>query len=265
MLRECSTKSTSDTLFLVPLISLTNINKHSFTTLTPFRSFGEIYNEKKFVKSLDGIVRIAKYRPPQLSVEKLTAVRVPNRVSEAYIATNIEPLFKTKGNLSLETHFPSSTTMNAKEFEYFDSLSCLAMFGTLELQSELKQVVGLMVERLRALSRKSNGPFVAVDLRVEMLENKECRESNDFGKLWCYNAVEVGEFLKGIGFHRNTTIYLTQSGWTSLLDPLRQSYPKTYTKVLSSLFYYLYMALFLMSAQGHLLINHLIQNACCTI
>ncbi|XP_057500241.1 protein MANNAN SYNTHESIS-RELATED 1-like isoform X1 [Actinidia eriantha] len=194
------------------------------------RSFGEIYNEKKFVKSLDGIVRIAKYRPPQLSVEKLTAVRVPNRVSEAYIATNIEPLFKTKGNLSLETNFPSSTTMNAKEFEYFDSLSCLAMFGTLELQSELKQAVGLMVERLRALSRKSNGPFVAVDLRVEMLENKECRESGDFGKLWCYNAVEVGEFLKGIGFHRNTTIYLTQSGWHSLLDPLRQSYPKTYTK-----------------------------------
>ncbi|GFY80518.1 O-fucosyltransferase family protein [Actinidia rufa] len=159
----------------------------------------KIYNEKRFVKSLDGIVRIAKDLPPELSVEKLIVVRVPNRVSEAYIATNIEPLFKTKGNLSLETHFPSSTMMNAKEFEYFDSLSCLAMFGTLELQSELKEVIGLMAERLRALSQKSNGQFVAVDLR-------------------------------GIGFHRSTTIYLTQSGWHSVLDPLRQFYPKTYTK-----------------------------------
>ncbi|XP_057499552.1 protein MANNAN SYNTHESIS-RELATED 1-like [Actinidia eriantha] len=194
------------------------------------RSFGEIYNEKRYVKSLDGIVRIAKDLPHELSVEKMIVVRVPNRVSEAYIATNIEPLFKTKGNLSLETHFPSSTMMNAKEFEYFDSLSCLAMFGTLELQSELKELIGLMAERLRELSQKSNGQFVAVDLRVEMLENKECQESGGFGKKWCYNAHEVGEFLKGIGFHRSTTIYLTQSGWHSMLDPLRQFYPKTYTK-----------------------------------
>lgn len=194
------------------------------------RNFGEIYDVRKFVKSLDGIIKIAKEdQPAEVSVGNLTTAKVPNRVSEAYIATNIEPLIKNiNGNLRLETQFPPSAMTNAKEFDYLDSLSCLAMFGSLELQPALKQVIDLMVERLRGLSR---GQFIAVDLRVEMLEKEECQEIGDGRTKWCLNAKAIGDFLRKIGFHRNTTIYLTQSKWHSMLHPLRNFYPNTYTKV----------------------------------
>ncbi|KAF7147703.1 hypothetical protein RHSIM_Rhsim03G0267800 [Rhododendron simsii] len=194
------------------------------------RNFGGIYDVKKFVKSLDGIIKIAKDQPDEVSIGNVTIAEVPTRVSEAYIATNIEPLFKMNGNLRLETKFPPLSMTNEKEFNYLDSLSCLAMFGTLELQPALKEVIDLMVKRLRALSHRSDGQFIAADLRVEMLEKRECQESGDSGTKWCYNAKAIGDFLWKIGFHRNTTIYLTQSKWHGMLDPLRNFYPKTYTK-----------------------------------
>ncbi|KAE9464238.1 hypothetical protein C3L33_03868, partial [Rhododendron williamsianum] len=165
------------------------------TILGEMRNFGGIYDVKKFVKSLDGIIKIAKDQPDEVSIDNVTIAEVPTR-----------------------------------EFNYLDSLSCLAMFGTLELQPALKEVIDLMVERLRALSHRSDGQFIAADLRVEMLEKRECQESGDSGTKWCYNAKAIGDFLRKIGFHRNTTIYLTQSKWHSMLDPLRNFYPKTYTK-----------------------------------
>ncbi|KAL7263413.1 hypothetical protein ACSBR1_001556 [Camellia fascicularis] len=69
--------------------------------------------------------------------------------------------------------------MNAAQdnVEHLDSLSCLAMFGTLKLESIVQEVIDLMVDKLRALSKKSNGQFIAVDWKVEMLEWQECRES----------------------------------------------------------------------------------------
>ncbi|KAI8015114.1 Protein MANNAN SYNTHESIS-RELATED 1 [Camellia lanceoleosa] len=190
------------------------------------RKLGEIYQVMKFVRGLDGKLRIAKDQPiVKYQMEISPTVRVPNRrISQGYIAENIKPLFKREGNLRITTDFPSSsqTMMNAAQddIEHLNSLSCLAMFGTLELESRV----------LRALSKKSNGQFIAVDLKVEMLEWQECRESGASSRKWCCNAEEIGEFLNKIGFHRDTTIYLTQPGWHSNLDPLRHIYPNTFSK-----------------------------------
>lgn len=201
----------------------------------PFRKFEEIYDAKKCVKNLGSVVRVALDQPSQASTGKLTVVRVPNRVSEEYIAAKIEPVFRTKGNLSLSTYFPSLDMRRAEETKYLDSFACLAMFGTLQLQPELQEVVDSMVGRLRNSSRKSNGQFVAVDLRFKVLE-RECRRREAKGKKNCYNAEEIGVFLKKIGFDRDTAIYLTQSKWHHSLDALREIFPKTFTKVRSSIF-----------------------------
>jgi len=91
-------------------------------------------------------------------------------------------------------------------------------------------VVESMVERIRALSRKSDGQFVAVDLRVEMLEKKGCQGSGAHGMKSCYSPQEVSLFLRKIGFDKDTTIYLTQSRWDSSLDALKEFFPRTYTK-----------------------------------
>ncbi|OVA07518.1 GDP-fucose protein O-fucosyltransferase [Macleaya cordata] len=192
------------------------------------RHFQEIYDVEKFVKGLDGVVEVAKDQPAEISTRKLGVVRVPNRVTKGYIAQHIEPIFREKGNLRLATYFPSVNMRKTKGNMDLDSISCLATFGTLELQPEVHEVVDSMVERLRTLSRKSNGQFIAVDLRVDILEKKGCQGSGT--QKSCYSPHEIGTFLRKIGFTIDTTIYVTQSTWHSSLDALKEIFPKTYTK-----------------------------------
>nr|GEW07761.1 hypothetical protein [Tanacetum cinerariifolium] len=49
-----------------------------------------------------------------------------------------------------------------------NSIGCLAMYGALELQPFVQQVVDSMVKCLKSLSRKSDGQFVVVDLRLDI-------------------------------------------------------------------------------------------------
>ncbi|XP_047327322.1 protein MANNAN SYNTHESIS-RELATED 1-like [Impatiens glandulifera] len=194
------------------------------------RNFGDIYDSEKFITSLEGVVKVAKKLPNKVSTKNLAVVRVPNRVTETYIAENVEPIFKSKGNIRLATTFTSVNMKKNEEKSDSDSVTCLAMFGTLELQSEIQEVVDSMVERLRTFSRKTDGRFVAVDLRVDMLEKKGCQASSGSKTKSCYNPSEIALFLRKIGFNKDTTIYLTQSRWDSSLDSLKDLFPKTYTK-----------------------------------
>ena len=48
------------------------------------------------------------------------------------------------------------------------------MYGSLELQQETHDLVDSMVERLRTLSRKSDGQFIVVDnVRLKLIANRE--------------------------------------------------------------------------------------------
>ncbi|KHN17373.1 Auxin response factor 8 [Glycine soja] len=95
---------------------------------------------------------------------------------------------------------------------------------------EMHDLVDSMVERLRTLSRKSDGQFIVVDLRVEMLDKKGCQGRDSEKEESCFNAQEVAVFLRKIGFEKDTTIYVTQSRWDESLDSLKDLFPKTYTK-----------------------------------
>lgn len=169
--------------------------------------------------------------PDEISIQDLAVVKVPNRVTEGHVRENIYPIFKAKGNIRMATFFPSVNMRKATEKTNTDSITCLAMFGSLELQLEVNEVVDSMVERLRALSRKSDGRFVAVDLRVNLLDDKGCHESVAAGRKSCYSAHEIAIFLRKIGYDKDTTIYLTQSRWDSSLTVLKDIFPKMYTKV----------------------------------
>ena len=191
-----------------------------------------MYDTEKFMKSLDGVVKIVRELPAEVATRKPAIVRVPNRVSEDFIMRNIEPIFRTKSYLRLATVFHSvNLRLKEKQSNDLDSTSCLAMFGSLELKPEIQGVGNTMVERLRTLSRKSDGKFVAVDLRVDDLEKKSCRESGSNERKSCHSAQEVSDFLKRIGFDGDTTIYLTQTWWHDSLNVLKENFPRTYTKV----------------------------------
>ncbi|CAL0308606.1 unnamed protein product [Lupinus luteus] len=195
------------------------------------RNFEDIYDVEVFTKSMEGVIRVVKDLPDHISKKKIAAVKVPNRVTEDYIHTHVEPIYKSKGNIRLATYFPSVNMRKAGENGDSDSIACLAMYGSLELQPEIKDLVDSMVERLRTLSRKSDGQFIAVDLRVEMLDKKGCQGSGDRAKeKSCYSAQEIAKFLRKIGFQKDTTIYVTESRWHSSLDSLKDLFPKTYIK-----------------------------------
>ncbi|KAK4719092.1 hypothetical protein R3W88_017430 [Solanum pinnatisectum] len=194
------------------------------------RNFEDIYDVEHFVRSLDGVVKVATTQPAEVSARNLAVVKVPNRVSEDYIAENIEPVFTSKGNIRLATYFPSVNMKKMKEKSNVDSIACMSMFGTLELQPEVNEVVESMVERLRTLSAKSKGQFIAVDLRVDILEKKSCQGDGALKSKSCYGPEEIGMFLRKVGFNKDTTLYLTQSRWDSSLDALKDLFPKTYTK-----------------------------------
>ncbi|CAH2050583.1 unnamed protein product [Thlaspi arvense] len=188
------------------------------------------WSRKDYYHFLDGVVKVAENQPADILARNLAVVRIPNQVTEKHIAENVEPLFRSKGNVRLASYFPSVNMRKTDRTTNIDSVSCLAMFGTLELQAEVHEVVDSVIERLRTLSRKSGGQFVAVDMRVEVLEKEDCQGSGDSETKSCYSPEEVALFLRKIGFDKDTTIYVTQSRWDSSLDTLKDFFPKTYTK-----------------------------------
>ncbi|KAI4329441.1 hypothetical protein L6164_021704 [Bauhinia variegata] len=194
------------------------------------RNFEDIYDVDTFISNIDGVVRVVKDLPAEISTRNLAAVKVPNRVTEDYITAHVEPIYRSKKNIRLATYFPSINMRKAGKKGDTDSLACLAMFGSLELQAEMHEVVDSMVERLRTLSQKSDGKFVAVDLRVKMLDKKGCLGGGDDEEKTCYSAQEIAVFLRKIGFDKDTTIYVTESRWDSSLDSLKDLFPRTYTK-----------------------------------
>ncbi|KAK1575647.1 hypothetical protein Q3G72_007237 [Acer saccharum] len=161
------------------------------------KKFEDIYDVDKFIKSLDGVVKVVRDLPDEISIRSLAVVKVPNRVTEDHIVETIQPIFQAKGNIRLATYFPSVNMRKSAQKSNLDLVACLGMFGTLELQPDVNEVVDSMAERLRTLSR---------------------------------NAQEIAVFLRKLGFDKDTTIYLTQSRWDSSLGVLKDIFPKTYTK-----------------------------------
>nr|VDD61019.1 unnamed protein product [Brassica oleracea] len=189
-------------------------------------NFEDIYDVDKFVKSLESVVKVVKKLPSHVSLRDIAIVKIPTRVAEDYIKEHIDPIFKSKGNIRVTTYFPSVNLRKSSLDGETDPVSCLAMFGSLELQPGVSDLVESMIQRLK----KSGGRFVAIDLRVEVLEKKNCRETGAVGSKTCYNAQEIALFLRKLGFESDTTIYLTQPRWESRLNILKDIFPKTFTK-----------------------------------
>ncbi|KAG7649289.1 unnamed protein product [Arabidopsis thaliana] len=193
-------------------------------------NFEDIYDVDKLIKTLESVVKVVRKLPSHVSLRDIAIVKVPTRVAEAYIKEHIDPIFKSKGNIRVTTYFPSVNLRKSSQGAETDPVSCLAMFGSLELQPAVNELVESMIQRLKTHSKKSGGRFIAIDLRVEILEKKNCHETGAVGSKTCYNAQEIALFLRKLGFDSDTTIYLTQPRWESSLNILKDIFPKTYTK-----------------------------------
>ncbi|CAH9140959.1 unnamed protein product [Cuscuta epithymum] len=192
------------------------------------RKFGDIYDVKKFVESLDKKVPLVMdHQATEISNQKVNKVKVPNMVSKEFISSKVEPVFKSTPNIRIATYFPASMEQTRKLNPY----ACLAVFDTLKLRPELQESIDTMVLTLRSLSSHSQGRFVAVDYRVESLPEggSKCPDSETSTQN-CIDANDIVMHLQKIGFPRETTIYLTLNGWDSSLEHFRKAFPNTYTK-----------------------------------
>ncbi|KAF8055460.1 hypothetical protein N665_1294s0003 [Sinapis alba] len=193
-------------------------------------NFEDIYDVDKLVKSFESVLKVVKKLPSHVSLRDIAIVKVPTRVAEDYIKEHITPIFKSKGNIRVTTYLPDVNLRKSSLDGETDPVSCLAMFGSLELQPGVNELVEGMIQRLKTHSKRSGGRFIAIDLRVEILENKNFHETGAGGSKTCYNAQEIAVFLRKLGFDGDTTIYLTQPRWESSLNILKDIFPKTLTK-----------------------------------
>ncbi|CAN6458905.1 unnamed protein product [Victoria cruziana] len=157
------------------------------------RKFEEIYNVEKFVENLNAVVKVAT-DPADITADKPATLRIPDRPTAAFISEQIEPIYRSTRNVKL---------------------------------SDVRDVADKMLHRLRTTDG-SGRHFIAVDLRLDMLQQKGCEAAH--GRRKCFSALEVGNFLQKIGFNRETVIYITHSRWHEDLDELKSLFPETYTK-----------------------------------
>ncbi|KAK9060632.1 hypothetical protein SSX86_021338 [Deinandra increscens subsp. villosa] len=185
------------------------------------RSFEEIYDVEKFVTSMSGVIQVEKRKRHQTSTRKPVDVKVPYNANPNYITTNVGPIFQTTQNVRVISYLPSST-------RDMNPYSCWATFEALRLKPELQELVDSVVAKLR--SRETNGEFVAIDYKSEMLGTNICRSNANERMKNCYNPVEIAKFLQRIGYPRDSMIYVTQTKADRSLRPLTDLYPNTLTK-----------------------------------
>lgn len=159
-----------------------------------FRDFGEIYDAKEFVASLNGVVQVARVQPTEISSMKFTAVKALDKVQEDFITSKVEPIFRTKRNLRLATYFDSLSLGKLKETMHSNAYQCLATFRSFKLQAVLQGLVDSRVGTLQSTGQRTVGHLVAVDLWFDMLGKKRWHENVDSSKCCC-NAKEIGEFF----------------------------------------------------------------------
>lgn len=196
--------------------------------------FEEIYDADKFINSLRDVVKVARQLPNDKTARRTVVIKIPHRVTEEYIAENVEPLFRRKRSIMLSIFFPS-INMKIKEGSnpVIESVRCFGMYGVLEFQPEIQRVGDKMLKVFHDAGDGSLRHFVAIDLRMDILLEKGCENAGGSirsGTRKCFGAQDIGIFLRKVGFQTDTPLYLTQSSWHENLNSLKDIFPNVYTK-----------------------------------
>eukprot|EP00249_Psilotum_nudum_P007656 c20723_g1_i1 orf=837-2180(+) len=197
----------------------------------PNSNFDKIYDVSTFITSLEGVVRVVGRFPDDARSVNPTVVKVPYRVTPEYIEDNIRPIFRKKGFVQLAPFFPSMSLKTDKDSNLeMEEIRCLVMYKSLLFNSQVRKLGEHLLSRVREAAASAGGHFVAVDLRVDLLQQKGCMKVGSSKSKKCFDASDVGKFLERLGFSSDTAIYITQSRWNTSLDPLKDKFPNIYTK-----------------------------------
>ncbi|XP_076908048.1 protein MANNAN SYNTHESIS-RELATED 1-like [Bidens hawaiensis] len=189
------------------------------------RAFEEIYDVGKFKTTMSGVIQVETRKPNETSSQTPADVKVPYHANHNYIMNNVGPVFQKTQNVRVISYLPSS----AREIDnHMDPHSCWAIFEGLSLKPELQKKVDSVVGNLR--SREPNGQFIAIDYKTSGLGASICGSSANEGMKNCYTTMEISSFFQRIGFLPDSTYYITHPTPDDSLRPLKDLYPKTFTK-----------------------------------
>ncbi|KAH7435298.1 hypothetical protein KP509_06G058400 [Ceratopteris richardii] len=197
----------------------------------PNSEFDKIYDVNNFISSLKDVVRVVGRLPEDIRGVEPAIVKVPHKVSLDYIEENLKPIFKQKMLIQIMTVL-STSALKAKDTadDEIQAIRCLVIYNALRLHSQVQKLGERVISRVKESAEGSGGHFIAVDLRVDLLEQKSCVQTEGAKSKKCFNAHDVAHFLKKLGFSSETAIYVTQSRWVSDLDPLKDVFPNIHTK-----------------------------------
>eukprot|EP00250_Pteridium_aquilinum_P000836 c11008_g2_i1 orf=674-1672(+) len=191
--------------------------------------FSKIYDVNNFIASLQGVVRVVARLPADSRSVSPAVVKVPYKVTPEYIDDILQPLLSEKRVIQIVSVFSTSRPLvKDSSTEEMQAIRCLVTYSALQFHPQVKKLGDQVVSTLREASGSDH--FIAVDLRVDLLDHAGCKHPEISKSKKCFNASDVGTFLKSLGFSSSTPIYLTQSRWDQRLNPLKENFPNVYTK-----------------------------------
>jgi hypothetical protein len=180
-----------------------------------------------FITSLKKVVEVIENLPEAVESATQTVVKVPYKVSADYYDTNVWPIFEKTDVIQLITVFPSNLNTKQSSRDEDDAIRCLVTYGALQFHSHVQELGDQMIRRLKQMTSGSH--IAAVNLRDDILKTKWCTEAEDKK---CFDASDIGEFFKRLGFPLSTPIYVTETRLDGTFDPLTNRFPNVHTKVL---------------------------------
>mgnify|MGYP000043488934 CR=1 FL=1 len=195
--------------------------------------FDKIYDVGNFISSLSDVVRVVGRVPDEVRSITPTVIKVPCKITSEYIKEMVTPIFKKNMFIQLKVTI-STSCLKAEEPSDADveAIRCLVTYESLKFHPQVQKLGERVISRVREAGESSGGRFLAIYLHVDALKQKGCVQPDETKKnKKCFDAYDVGAFLKSLGFSSHTAIYLTESRWDQSLDPLKDIFPKVFTKV----------------------------------
>ncbi|MCO5574267.1 hypothetical protein L7F22_028049 [Adiantum nelumboides] len=194
----------------------------------PTGGFKKLYNVDNFVSKLNGVVQVVASLPAEWKRVKPEIVKVPYKVTQEYIEDRVSPVFSEKRVIQVTSVHSTSSPVKDPFTEEMQAIRCLVTYSALQFHPKVKELGEQAVSSLREVSGSDH--FIAVDLRVDLLNHIGCRQPENSRSKRCFDASDVATFLRRVGFSSGVPIYITQSTWDQSLDALRDMFPKVYTK-----------------------------------
>ncbi|XP_047959098.1 O-fucosyltransferase 10-like isoform X1 [Salvia hispanica] len=232
--------------------------------------FADIYDEDHFISSLKDYIMVVRNLPDELmesynsSISAIPSIKVPAWAPARYYMNEVYPVLQDTGVIRIS---PFANRLSTSIPPQIQHIRCLANYKALRFSSTITDLAKTIANRMTNKSMSYGGKYVSVHIRFEEdmvafsccvydegeteKSEMEAARKRGWGKKFALKnqiseaglnrvngkcpmtPVEVGLMLRGMGFSKNTPIYLASGRIykeDTYLEPLRKMFPLLETK-----------------------------------